>query len=751
MTRTFILACTFVTVFIAGLRGKTLDSLVVEGATVYQPQVIRNAAGLRAGQQFNAVDIQKAVKSLYNQGLFKDVEIFSLNETDSTASLLVKVEEYPITESIEFSGMKKLRESELNEAVTLRQGQVASDATLFENIRLIKDAYAEEGYLRAEISPELVKTKTPGNVIVKFNIEEGPRVRVESIRFGGNKAFSEKKLKREFKTNEKKWYNSGDFERQKYERHLDSLVMFYRNKGYLDAQIVSDSVWYGDENKNIFIEITLDEGPQYVVGDFYFTGTSVLEADSLQKNIALKTGKPFQQQKFDMSKLFIANAYREEGYLWVQLNENFRYRADTIDVVFNIAEGSPAIVNRIDIQGNEKTLEKVIRRELQLHPGQKYKQSRMERSIREIMQLNYFDNVTPDLQPNENGTIDLLVDVEEKENIGQFTAGLTYSGLDGLGGTFSVTIPNFQGAGQELSANVEYAKRRQIYSFGFKEPWLLGTPTSSQFNIFYEHTEYDEDETIQRYGLQLGAGRPLKWPDDYYRFFFNYRISWEDERWPEKTIGRTTYPQKGLLSRLSFTLERNDTDLPNFPTRGSKFFVTSEIAGLGGDYNYFKETVGYDAYFPLFWKFVLGTKSRFGFLGSFNEETRVSRYDVFSAGGVYYGGVVRGYGEEEFGGRNNPGEGNTMLTLNAELRFPVIDQQLYLGVFADMGNTWAKMSDVSLGDMYRGVGVGARLMFPMIGLLGFDFAWKLDNPDGTHFDNDPKDRFQFHFLMNKGF
>ncbi|MFW6221177.1 MAG: outer membrane protein assembly factor BamA, partial [Fibrobacterota bacterium] len=461
MTRTFILACTFVTVFIAGLRGKTLDSLVVEGATVYQPQVIRNAAGLRAGQQFNAVDIQKAVKSLYNQGLFKDVEIFSLNETDSTASLLVKVEEYPITESIEFSGMKKLRESELNEAVTLRQGQVASDATLFENIRLIKDAYAEEGYLRAEISPELVKTKTPGNVIVKFNIEEGPRVRVESIRFGGNKAFSEKKLKREFKTNEKKWYNSGDFERQKYERHLDSLVMFYRNKGYLDAQIVSDSVWYGDENKNIFIEITLDEGPQYVVGDFYFTGTSVLEADSLQKNIALKTGKPFQQQKFDMSKLFIANAYREEGYLWVQLNENFRYRADTIDVVFNIAEGSPAIVNRIDIQGNEKTLEKVIRRELQLHPGQKYKQSRMERSIREIMQLNYFDNVTPDLQPNENGTIDLLVDVEEKENIGQFTAGLTYSGLDGLGGTFSVTIPNFQGAGQELSANVEYAKRRQ--------------------------------------------------------------------------------------------------------------------------------------------------------------------------------------------------------------------------------------------------------------------------------------------------
>ncbi len=751
MIRNLILACTFMTVFVAGVKGKTLDSLIIEGVEIHRPSIVRNAAGLRSGARFNAVDIQKAVKSLYNLGLFKDVEIFAVNETDSTSSLQIRVEEYPRTESVEYSGLKKLRKGDLEEVVTLRNGQVASEAALFDNVQLIKQAYAEEGYLRAKITPELIKTKTPGNVIVKFKVDEGPRVRVKEITFRGNKAFSNKKLKREFKTNEKKWYNSGHFKRHEYESHLDSLMIFYRNKGYLDAQIVSDSVWYGEENKNIYIDVNLEEGRQYTVGNFYFTGTSILEADSLQKNIALKTGKPFEQQKFDMSKIFIANAYREEGYLWVQLNEDFRYRGDTIDVVFNVMEGRPAIVNKIDIQGNNKTLEKVIRRELQLHPGEKYKQSRMERSIREIMQLNYFNNVTPDLRPNANGTIDLLVDVEEKDNIGQFTAGVTYSGLDGLGGTFSITIPNFRGAGQELSTNVEFAKHRQKLSFGFKEPWLLGTPTSSQFNVFYERTEYDIDEEIQRYGIQVGAGRPLKWPDDYYHIFFNYRISWEDEQYGADTLGATIYPQEGLLSRLSLTLERNDTDLPNFPTRGSNFFVTSEFAGLGGDYNYFKETVGYDAYFPLFWKFVLGTKTRFGFLGSFSDTTRVSRYDVFSAGGVYYGGVIRGYPEEAFGGRYNPGEGNAMLTLNAELRFPVIEQQLYLGVFADMGNTWGKMSDINLSDMYRGVGVGARLLFPMIGLLGFDFAWRLDDPDGSHFDNDPKDRFQFHFLMNKGF
>jgi outer membrane protein insertion porin family len=758
-TRTGILA---LLLGVAFSYGKTLDTLIVEGASIHQPSIVRNSFGIGPGQEFTPIDLQNAIRNLYYLGLFSDIDVYSVNETDSSVSLVVAVTENVILESIEFSGAKKLKPKDLREKLTLNRGQVLSEAQIYESVRLLKDAYAEKGYLLAEIDTQVIATKTPGNVILKFDINEGRQVKVKQIEFAGNKAFEDKKLKRKFKTKENKWYTSGDYDEELYDRHLDSLVMFYRDKGYLDARVVNDSVWYGDNKRDIFIRITLDEGPRYYAGDVYFAGNTILETEALADKVALKEGKPFQQSHFDMTKALIGNAYREEGYLWVQLNEEMRYRGDTIDVVFNIQEGRPAIVDLIDIAGNEKTLEKVIRRELRLLPGEKYRQSDMERSIREVMQLNYFNNVTPDLRPNNDGTIDLVFDVDEKDNIGQFSAGVMYSQIDGFGGNLNVTIPNFRGTGQEVGANIEFSKYRQDISLQFKEPWLFDTPTSVNGRVFFQRLTRGEDENkieTMSYGLVVGAGQRLTWPDDYYRYFVYYRLSKEDDRF-SSSIGDRNKPldigngvkvlNGGWLSKVSFTLERNDTDLPTFPTRGSKFFSTTEIAGLGGSYSFIKETVGYDLYLPLFWKFVLGGKARMGALGGFGGAADISYKDLFTGGGVYYDGVIRGYDEETFGGRFHMEEGKTMLTLSTELRFPILDQQLYFGVFGDVGNTWSSLSRIDLTDLYTGVGFGVRLMFPMIGLLGFDFAWGLDDPLAIHDDPNPHG-FQLHFLMNKGF
>ncbi len=740
---------------LAGLSyAKTLDSLIIEGVSIHQPAVVRNTIGIAPGQDFSAIDIQNAIRGIYHLGLFSDVDVYAVNETDSSVSLVIAVKENVVLEAVEFSGAKKLKTKDLEDEQTIRPGQVISSARVYENIQRLKNAYAEKGYLLAEIDTQYIETKTPGNVILKFDISEGRQVKIKQIEFVGNKAFDDRKLKRKLKTKENKWYTSGDYDEDLFEQHLDSLMMFYRDKGYLDARVVNDSVRYGDNKRDIFITVELDEGPKYYAGDVYFTGNKILETHALAEKVALKNGKAFQQSLFDMTKILIGNAYREEGYLWVQLNEEMRYRGDTIDVVFNIQEGRPAIVDLVNIAGNDKTLEKVIRRELRLLPGEKYRQSAMERSIREVMQLNYFNNVTPDLRPNNDGTIDLVFDVEEKDNIGQFSAGVMYSQIDKFGGNLNVTIPNFRGTGQEVGANIEFSKYRQDVSLQFKEPWLFDTPTSVNGRVFFERllrgSDDDPVETIS-YGLVVGAGQRLKWPDDYYRYFVYYRFSREDEEIADRSIGdNVRIEDEGWLSKLSFTLERNDTDLPTFPTRGSKFFSTTEIAGLGGDYSFIKETVGYDAYFPLFWKFVLGAKARVGALGGIGGDAQVSYKDLFTAGGVYYDGVIRGYPEESFGGRLHMEEGKTMLTLSTELRFPILDQQLYFGVFGDMGNTWSSLGNVDLTDMYRGVGFGVRLMFPMIGLLGFDFAWGLDNPDAVHDELDPSG-FQLHFLMNKGF
>jgi outer membrane protein insertion porin family len=211
------------------------------------------------------------------------------------------------------------------------------------------------------------------------------------------------------------------------------------------------------------------------------------------------------------------------------------------------------------------------------------------------------------------------------------------------------------------------------------------------------------------------------------------------------------------MSRLSLTLYRNDTDVPTFPNRGSVFFVRPEIAGLGGTYQYLKTTVGYDWYFPLFWKLVYGFKSKFGVISKlpWSDNLKISRWDLFNAGGVYTDGMLRGYPEYTFGGRSNqPERGISMLALSTMIQFPVLDQQLYLSIFGDMANTWPSVADIDPADMYKGVGFGLRLMVPMLGLMGFDFGWRLDDPDRTPLRNDAgtgSDRFEFHFLMNRGF
>ncbi len=741
------------------VRAKVLDTLVVEGLSIHQSAVVRNNVKLRRGEEFTPMDIQEAIKRLSRLGLFRSIDFYLLEETDSSAALVLKLEENPVCESVELHGNKRLKEKELEEKLTLKDGMTVSDAVVYENVRLIKEAYAEKGYLLADVSCNLIETKVPGNVIAKFEIGEGKRVKIKKITIEGNVAFTERKLKRKLKTKENKWYTSGEFKEDEYARNLDTLMIFYHDHGYLDAHVVRDSIWYAENKKHIFIDIALEEGPKYYTGDFFFTGNKVLETEQLQAH-ALKKGKPFDKSKFEMAKVMIGNAYREEGYLWVQLKEQLRRKADTIDVVFDIVEGRPAIVRRIEIEGNEKTYEKVVRRELVMYPGQKYKQSRMERSVREVMQLNYFDNVNPDLRPNDDGTIDLVFDVKEKENIGQFSAGVMYSQVEGFGGNFSISVPNFRGAGQEVSLTAEFSKLYQRYSLGFVEPWIFDTPTRFSTNVYYRIQEWN-NEWYESYGVEFGIGRRLTWPDDYFRIFFNYGISKEQSTYPRTFTNGILVLDEGILSRFSAKLVRDDTDLPNFPTRGSVFTLSGETVGVGAFthtwdwtrfefYKYLKSVVSYDWYFPLFWKFVLGVNSEFGLLGSAGDSIYILATDLFSAGGVYYGGQLRGYPEESFGGRYQVDRGKAMMTLSSQLRFPILEQQLYLAVFGDMGNTWGSLQEVDPTDMYTGVGFGLRLLFPMIGLMGFDFAWGLDDPRRSHFSNDPHG-FEFHFLMNRGF
>jgi len=745
----------FAVVLVQQGAAKRLDSLIIDGLVINQEAVVRNSAGFKKGQDFTGSDVQEAIKNLYRLGLFSDITFYAINETDTSVTLVVDLQEYPVCEAIEFSGNKKIKTRELEEQIDIRLGRVLNDAILAENVKIIRDFYAEKGYLLVKIESELIETKIPGNAILRVTINEGDKVRIKEISIEGAVSFSERKLKRKFKTKENRWWRSGEYDDDLYASHLDSLMLFYYDEGYLDAAILSDSVWFDDNGKDIYIDIKIEEGTQYFVGDFYFSGNTVLEADSLKEKIALRKGRPFEKTKFDMTKYLVEDAYREEGYLWVQVKDERTYRKDTIDVTFEITEGRAAVVRKIIVNGNTKTRDKVIRREIRLIPGQKYRQSKMTRSARDLMQLGYFNDVKPDLKPNLDGTIDLSFDVDEKDNIGQLSIGAAFSERDGLGGTFSTAIPNFRGAGQELKLDIIYGRTNQNYAISFIEPWAFELPKALWLrgSVNYTYTKFARGQHTENYGFSLGAGTRLSWPDDYFSIRGAYEFSQTNTSYPDEvSLDKTvSVPGDGLLSSISFTLRRNDTDIPLFPNSGSDFYVTPTIAGLGGDYKYLKATAGYDWYFPLWWKVVFGLKAKFGIIEPLfgNDQIVINRFGMFYAGGIgpYTDVTIRGF-PQIYGYSEIRDVGRDMLNFSALLQVPILEQQLYLALFADMGNTWADLRDIDLNDTYKGAGIGARLNVPMLGLMGFDFGWSLDWPDSYDADHD---RWKFHFVMQQGF
>jgi outer membrane protein insertion porin family len=745
---------------VAGAEAKILSAIRIEGTLVANPDAVSDAILLKPGSDFTPSDLQESVRRVYKLGHFRNVDFFVDEEADSSVSLKLVVEEFPIVDKVEFFGNRKIKRKALEEKKLLRFFAPLSDAQLHNSKQTILDMYAEKGYLLAEVDAKVIPTSVPGNAIVKYEIKEGPRVRVRSIVFNGNRDVTTRWLARRFKTKENRWWRSGDFNYDLYRSHLDTLIMQYNDRGLLDAAIDHDTVWYSEDKRDIFIEITVNEGRKYFAGDVAFSGNTIIESDTLASKVAFSKGRPFRKSQFDITKYMLETAYREEGYLWVRVEDRRSYRgenADTIDLLFEFTEGRPAIVRKVDIRGNSKTWEKVIRREIALMPGQRYRQSLMAGSQQNIMRLNYFQSAIPDILPNDDGTVDVVFDIAEKDNIGQLTVGAAYSDQDKLTGTFSTSIPNFRGAGQELRLEVQYGNYRKLGTVSFTEPWAFDTPLWLTGTVFADQQVYSYSnsgyDTTMSYGFRVGVGRSrLSWPDSKFRFQSIYQLSHQSANREPAQVGDMTIIETGIMSKMRLNVERYDLDIPLFPNEGSRLTVTPEVAGLGGDYRYFKGIVSYENYFRLPAKLVFGSEVKLGAITPLAGKLKISRDDLFTGGGAYGDAVIRGYSDWSLGGYRHwlVGDGISMFALNMSLRYPIIDQQIYLGVFADMGNTWSSISKIDLGDLYRGVGGGLRINLPMIGVMGVDVGYGLDPLDKSGLKNAPSG-ISWHIIMNRGF
>jgi outer membrane protein assembly complex protein YaeT len=748
-----------------------IGHVAVKGNQTVDIAVLKGAVRVGEGDVLGFDALQdrqrESIRALLGTGLLSDATVEYRETAPGIADVDVTVKELPLCGNVRFSGNDELSEKDLKEAARVQDGSLLSQANLEKDRQAMLRLYREKGYLLASVTPVQGEMDSlTGKVVLTWKIKEKTKVRVGKIQFVGNVRVSRKKLLGTLATKEKRWWRSGEYNRDTLLQDLQKIQDLYREKGYLDATVDSHTVTYRPDSTRLDIRLVIHEGRRYYRGRISFQGEDVLSERQLLGQTLLDSGDILNQKKLDAELQNIQAAYREEGRIYVQINPIKTYRDSVVDMLYMIKEGAPATVGQVIVEGNTKTRDKVIRRELKLFPGDLFRQSLLMRSYREVMQLNFFDNVVPDIQPSsQDGVVDLVFKVAEKEKgTGTFSAGASYSQSDGFTGTLGLQIPNVMGTGRLASVNFEYGQYKKSSKLGFSEPWLLDSPTKLGVDAFWTHQkdQYDSTYDYITTGFDLSAGRRLKWPDDYFSASVGYGLSYtryEGTSSDKTGIMRTD----GFASSISLTVSRDDKDLPMFPTNGSSFqWSISRVGGpLGGDFDYTQGTASAKWWFPLVGKFVLNLEMQGGVMDGKIIQTGA----LYREGGILgYQGKLRGYDAASIGLYR---VGRSYFSSTAEIRYPVADQLFYLIGFMDAGNVYGKAlrkdvdrtvltlpnpwEEIDLGNLKRDWGFGFRLQIPMMGVLGFDFAWGLDPAEGTYGVSESNSGMHANFAIEQSF
>ena len=783
---------TFTSLFlIAILSGQSTERITLLGVEVlgskYVSDVyIQKTSGLVIGREILPGDFAAAVKKLWDSNAFGEIQITLDEETEEGIYIIIEVVENPELGKIDYIGDKK-KQKEIEEELNLFKGMRIPPYLLTSIENNVKEIYAEDGYLMAEVTAELKEGETEGRKNLLITIDKKSKVKTRKIHFIGNEAFSERKLRKQLKeTKIQAWYLfwRSNFDEDKYFNDKDLLSAYYRNNGYRDFRIVSDTVYFSEEEDGFVIEIEIDEGNQYYFRNFSWSGNTIFSDEQLFYRLNIHPGDQFNQEQFDLALYErVQGSYMDDGYIYSQIiPEILPVGVDSLDVRFTVTENNQVSVRKINIVGNTKTRENVIRRELKLMPGDIFNRELLMRSAREIMILNYFADVVPDVLPIDEDEIDLRISVEEKVS-DQATASIGFAGEYGVTGGGSVEFNNFLGKGQQLAFRFQQgaqgvnnyyysggqAPRYRQLSFSFIDPMVNDTPVLVGFSTFY----YLRGQNSSYYGVPLDReviggsvrfGKRLKWPDNYFRATWvlqGTRKSYKGTEADLETYVSGFSETTGLS--VGQVISRDSRNHPEFPSMGSVFTWSSTLSGgplktpwFDVHENFHKHLFKFDWYAPAFWKFVLTSSLQFGAIKEIStdgvERSIVPVDDRFIMGGsgIPYGTMLRGYVDNTVGPYNGrPLGGRVMMKYSTEFRMRFSENPTVYGLaFAEMGNVWQDFSETDIFDLKRSVGVGIRMFMPMVGMLGFDMGYGFDDIPAT---SESPEGWRFHVLFGMPF
>jgi len=742
-----------------------LAGVSVEGNRSADANFIKLNSGLTEGQKISGEDIQKAIKQLWSLNMFSNIQVLVEREFANSVYIIIKVEEYPRLEKIELAGNDKIKKKDIEKELDFYKGQVIGPVDLKKAEQKVKELYKEKGYLLAQVEAETRDAQQESRKVLRINIREGNKVKIEKIRFHGNKSFDDGKLRDQLKDTEEDgfwFFGGGDFDAEKYREDKKNLIAFYNKEGFRDAEVVRDSISYGAQKKEMYIDIWVDEGRRYYFGDITWEGNELFTEEQLELILDFQKGDVYNKEKIDKA-IFekIGGLYYDSGYIYASITPQEKpVGVDTVDVHFRVVEGNAVEVNKIHIAGNTKTKEKVIRRELKIRPGDTFSRDALIRSQRDVFVLNYFADVRPDVQPVNDELVDIVLEVEEKStDTANMSAG--YSERDKFIGSIGVTMNNFRGNGQTLSFDWNFGRAFRSFNIGFTEPWLFDTPTLVGINLFdlkrdNRFTGYDQ----RSQGASIRLGRRLRWPDNFFRMDWIYRI--------DKTELSNFLPAiveanpSGIVSQdwplttsgITQIITRNSLDRPEFPTQGSQVSLTTELTGgpLGGNVSFHKHVLQGEWFSPLLSSLVLFNNFQMGYIEGFGDDRRnIPFLELFFMGGEGLSRSVplRGYDDPLSGSVTQPG-GKVMFKYSTEIRVPISPNPTIFGLaFAEAGNTWPSLARTDVFDLRRSVGFGIRLFMPMLGIIGFDYAYGFDNID--RFTGERFGTWKPHFVFGRSF
>ena len=620
----------------AAVGGGVVSQIQVQGAERLEPDTVRSYIKLRPGQPYTRESLDQALKDLYATELFADVQI-----RDQVGTLVITVKENPVVNRIVLEGNKRLKEDKIRPEIRLAPRQIFSRSKVRADVARIIELYRRQGRFAATVEPKMVQLDQ-NRVDVVFEISEGAKSKVRQINIIGNEKFSDGELRSEMATKQSRFFrifSSGDsYDPDRLAYDQQKLRQFYLTNGYADFRVASAVAELTPDKRDFIITYVVEEGDRYKFGKVdVVSDIRDLKADQLTKLVPVKTGDWYNAKTVEDTVTRMNETAGLLGYAFADVNPDFDRDKDklTMSVTFRVADAPRVYVERVDINGNTTTRDKVIRREFRLAEGDAFNSLRVKRSTDRIKSLGYFqENLEVEQKPGSSPDRVILETNVEEKSTGELQVSAGYSSLERFIVDLSITQRNFMGKGQELRAGVSYSKYSKSVNLGFTEPYLFDRNIALGFDVFrrdYNSFNYigsNRDTTYQQTttGFQIRTGVPLT---EYWSAAFRYGLSFDDITLDKDTFyldgrcspilaGRYLCDALGkrTTSSVGYSLVHSTLDNGARPTKGHRFVVSQDFAGLGGSVKYIKTKAEAQKYFNLGKGFIFSTSLEGGYIRS---------------------------------------------------------------------------------------------------------------------------------------